>query len=413
MNILFVLENLSEKCGANVNVAIKIIKELRKQNDVYVVARYDSDKQIDEKKASIFSGVKSFYCDEQKKAMDFTSKGWQNASLIKKILKCIAHPLIFFRIIDIKYFDSSLTKRKYIRHINEAYKEWNIDVTIGVTAPYFIAKALANIKNGGLKTIFQLDPYTNNYLLPKKLQPLRKNIECSTAKRLDILFVVDYVEREMRKLGIVESNKLISVGFPGITDVTTKNQQVKKETIDFIYAGRLYDDIRNPLFLYELMTKLPDNYVLHMVGGGCENITDHYKNILGDRLRNHGWVSSEEADNYVQMADILISLNNTIVNQMSSKLLDYISTGKPIINITKNPDCPSLDYMNKYKNGISIKEELNNDVVNKVIGFVDNNFTKRIDHKVIKDLFIENTDEYVSDRMISAINRKKSEEESR
>ncbi|MEG1896227.1 MAG: hypothetical protein RR162_08295, partial [Oscillospiraceae bacterium] len=35
-------------------------------------------------------------------------------------------------------------------------------------------------------------------------------------------------------------------------------------------------------------------------------------------------------------------------NQVPSKIFDYFSMGKPILNVQKIPDCPSREYFDRY-----------------------------------------------------------------
>ena len=47
-------------------------------------------------------------------------------------------------------------------------------------------------------------------------------------------------------------------------------------------------------------------------------------------------------------SDVLINIGNSVPVHMPSKTLEYINTGKPIVNFYKFKDCPTLYYTNRY-----------------------------------------------------------------
>ena len=112
----------------------------------------------------------------------------------------------------------------------------------------------------------------------------------------------------------------------------------------------------------------------------------------------HGWVSKDEADKCISKYDVLVNVNNTITNQMPSKLFEYIGTGKPIVNICKTNHCLSLPYIERYENGTSIVESDEMILANaeKTIGFVETHRGSMLDTEDILNLFNPNTDVYVA-----------------
>ena len=68
-------------------------------------------------------------------------------------------------------------------------------------------------------------------------------------------------------------------------------------------------------------------------------------------------VDNDEAESILMSADILVNIGNSVSNQIPSKLFDYISTGKPILNIYKNKNCPSLEILSKYPDVLNVYEE--------------------------------------------------------
>ena len=54
---------------------------------------------------------------------------------------------------------------------------------------------------------------------------------------------------------------------------------------------------------------------------------------------------------------MLVNIGNSVDNFMPSKIFEYISTGKPIINVYKIPECPTLKYLAEYPLALCVSEE--------------------------------------------------------
>ena len=54
---------------------------------------------------------------------------------------------------------------------------------------------------------------------------------------------------------------------------------------------------------------------------------------------------------------MLVNIGNAVDNQMPSKIFEYISTGKPVVNIYKSPECPTLKYLERYPLALNLYEK--------------------------------------------------------
>ncbi len=398
MKVLFVLENLADRCGANVNIAIVLAKQLSKSFEVHALVRYDDMKQISCEKKGAFGKVHAFYADQPGKLTKFTSKDWNEAGGFAKVMRFCKSPSIFVSMIDAKYFDFSITKRKCKNAIEEVCRKDKYDVVIAVSAPYYIMQAVAESNIGYTKMALQLDPFTNNYTLSSRLKKRRKRIEISTHSKLRIVFAGDYLYGDLMTIVSNVKENIVPIPLPGLVCDNMVEQPSmfdnNNQMVNFLFVGQFYETIRNPHYLLELFSYLPSNYILHIVGGGCDEELDRYTQILGKRLVRHGWVSKEEANAYIDQFDVLINVNNTITNQLPSKLFEYISTGKPIVNLCKSEMCLSRPYMDKYENGVCIVEKQNFLECNaKLIeSFVDKHLHIVLSKDEILNSFKKNTD---------------------
>ncbi len=398
MKILFILENLADRCGANVNIAIVLAKQLAKSFEVHALARYDEVKQIACEKKETFSEVHTFYADQPGKLAKFTSNDWNKVSGLKKLMRFCKSPTTFISMIDAKYFDFSITKKKCKKAIEEVCRKEKYDVVIAVSAPYYIMQAVAEANIDCTKMALQLDPFTNNYTLSSRLKKRRKRIELRTYSKLSILFVGDYLYHDLMTIISNANGNIIPIPLPGLVcdnmvekpNVFDNNNQI----INFLFVGQFYEKIRDPHYLLQLFSYLPSNYILHIVGGGCDKELERYAQILGKRLVRHGWVSKEEANAYIEKFDVLVNVNNTITNQLPSKLFEYISTGKPIVNLCKSDKCLSQTYMDKYENGVCVMEKQGflESNAKLIANFVEKHLHIVLSRDKILSCFKENTD---------------------
>ena len=411
MKVLFVLENLADRCGANVNIAIVLAKQLSKSFEVHALVRYDDTKPISCEKEETFGRVHTFYADQPGKLSKFTSKDWNKVGRLTKVIRFCKSPGTFVSMIDAKYFDFSITKRKLKKAIEEVCSKETYDAVIAVSAPYYIMQAVAESNINSSKMALQLDPFTNNYTLSSQFKKRRKRIETRTYSEFNTLFAGDYLYDDLMTIVSNEKENIVPIPLPGLICDSMKDKprvfDKDNKIVTLLFVGQFYENIRNPQYLLELFSCLPSNYILHIVGGGCDEQLEKYKPILGERLVRHGWVSKEDANAYIEQFDVLINVNNTITNQLPSKLFEYISTGKPIINLCKSEVCLSRPYMAKYKNGVCVveKQDFLECNANLIENFVEKHLHIVLSKDEILNSFKENTDVSVAKLMRDKILR--------
>ncbi len=404
MNILFVFSNLERNCGANMNIGLTLAGRMKAEHTVDAVVGYGRD-SYDEEKASIFGKIYPVNLDEDDLLDAFLEKSnWKSKSSFGKICLMLTHLKEFVRYIDVLqrlYFESSKILRKAVE---KACGEKQYDAVIGIVFPFSTAMAISKAKlRKTKKFVLMLDPFYSNRVIKRPGKAVRGWLEKGVGNRVDRIFTTDLIinEAPCKNPGLY-----VPVDFPEIIVGAERPADTHRvgDTIECTYVGGFYEDIRNPEYLLKLFTKLPPKYVLNIVGGGCESILEEYKNVLGERLKLHGVVSSEEAAEMRNKADVLVNVNSTLPNQVSSKLFEYFETGKPILNICKIIDCPSLKYTEKYVNAINIFEKDDFDYSSDVIqDNIDKMIRNVVSHLEIERIFYANTDECVCRQVIKEI----------
>lgn len=294
--------------------------------------------------------------------------------------------------------------KKEAKKLKEIVEKHEIDILISVIAPISTALISYVAKLNIPILLYQLDPFYNlNDIEDLKLKKTFIKILSAFEKlyTTDLLYNGYLQDESIKKY----KEKMQIVHFPKIVEYSAdkrKNETHKK--IRMIYGGTLYRKIRNPLILLELKKRLSINCEIIFLGK-CDVIEDQEMLEQSDIICK-GFCSQEELRKEVNEADILINIGNTVKNQLGSKLIEYIATGKPILNIYQFKGCPTLNVLEKYPYKFNI---LANDIhssSNKILEmnkFIFEVKDKRENFAKIKDIYKEYTPEYVSKVLIDDI----------
>lgn len=419
MNMLFVMDSLSCVAGANVNIVRTLNRRFKEKNcKIYVLSKHDCRRPASGDLMREFDEAFLLSADEMEIIPDLHERLGATNKSAREAIWFMNHPGILLKGIDGKFGNGSITIRAYKKEIEKLCRERRIDAVIGVSAPYNIARAVSLSDINAVKALYQMDPYTNNYTMSERMKEKRRQTERRTIERLDVIFMPDFIREDIIKEKVYrDSTKYVEANLPGIINgdmsVEKHTAEKKKDSneICFVFAGKMYEDIRNPEPLLQLFERLPDHYKLHILGAGCEKVVNKYKEALGTRLVYHGLVSKAEADRYTNSADILVNIDNTIRNQMPSKILDYINSRKQIINICSDCDCLAAKMLLQYSNGLNvpINEQSLTENAEMVKNFVSRG-PKELSSDEILATYYKYTDKYVADVIYNTLVRMKSDD---
>ena len=159
------------------------------------------------------------------------------------------------------------------------------------------------------------------------------------------------------------NKKFFKVIPPLVQKVKINLKSRTNNQINLVFAGHLYLDIRNPAFLLKLMRAVkkklkPINLKLHFYGNilQCQSEFSPYKDEIGDWLFIHDRVDKKSLFKVYENANVLVNIGNKSSYQLPSKVIEYMSTGLPILNIHSIKKDLSLKVLIKYSNSISIIE---------------------------------------------------------
>lgn len=419
MKILFVIKNFYPYDDASSNCISNIAKYLM-ENKVKVDV-LSMKFNLDIKDKEIYNGIKIYrvldlietHIEEIIERINKENKSYllRNIKKIKIIIiKALRRLEYKFDKNTIAYYEKRIT----IKKIRELNKKKKYDCIISVSQPFYtsvaVRKALRKNKNTKF-LVYQLDPYSNNISEKIEYKDLKMKIEKKVFERADNIIVTDLIYEEDKNCELKNyCNKMSILKFPVIEKKYIKkcndDIELDKEYINCVFAGHLYENIRDPRYVLELFSKLKNKKIrLVIIGTGMRDLLNKYKDKLGESLVIYDKVSKEAAFNAMINANILVNIGNNISNQMPSKILDYISTGKPILNFYKISNCPTLEYTKDYQLAFDINEnnKINNKLINEFGKFCVDNKYQYIAFEKIKQIYKECTPGFVGNQFINII----------
>ena len=318
--------------------------------------------------------------------------------------------MVYLKLVS-KYKGDEIKRKNvyfFVRDIGKLVNMEEIDLIVSFSNPFeshYCASLLAE-KHGIPWIAYYLDPYFSNATYDKRDLLKRKNTEAKRLAYASKVLLTYPINEDYRRLGIDFRDKVVMTEMPGITandtPETEKNPMAPVKTGDkcsCYFVGNLYKDIRTPDAAIQAFSLLTEEADLFFVGETYRFLQDKMNGPLHN-VHFLGRKSKEEVAQIYKEADILVNIGNAIDNQMPSKIFEYISTGKPILNFYKVPNCPTLKYLNNYPLALNIFEQ---DVLHDTIScskmikaFCLQNKGKTVPAAWIRERFKGNTDEAVA-----------------
>ncbi len=144
-------------------------------------------------------------------------------------------------------------------------------------------------------------------------------------------------------------------GFAGESDALQSDINKDKKIVRLVYAGTLYAKIRNPSELLIALSQFANYSDLvdiqaHFYSNlnDCSGILKNLEKNLGDWFYLHEPVAQSELELIYKKADILINIGNTSTYQLPSKIVEYMSYGKPILNYVRHKQDISSELLKNY-----------------------------------------------------------------
>lgn len=274
----------------------------------------------------------------------------------------------------------------------------NYSVFISVSHPFsahvsgmLIHKCFPTIKwlaDCGDPFAFSVETPSNNFKLWGKLNYL---MEQKLINEVDFFCCTTPQTEVMYHKHFLSSKKKLIVIPPLINDVTfdflSQNiENDKNGEIKLLFSGRFYKTLRPPELLLDLLEEiiresefLKTRLKLYIVGS---------PNIIQDELNKRsslaesvilcGEKSHSDTLRAIRSSDILINLGNSMTYQLPSKIVEYLASGKPIINVCNNMGDSSADVLSQYPFHINWNLADPDRSVREICTFIENNRNKKL-----------------------------------
>lgn len=248
--------------------------------------------------------------------------------------------------------------------------------------------------------LYQIDPLSRKSESDSAAYSARLDLEKELSNGAITIITTDTICRQKADLNLNVA-RVFALEFPSVVDMTFRSSShvTDKNAIRAVYAGYMYSKIRNPEYSLRLFSSLKEsNTKLYIIGSGSADITDNFAKKEPNKIACLGVMPLEQTLEYIESADILLNIGNSDISFIPSKIFDYISTGKAIVNIYKSKDCPTLRYFEKYSNSVSIYEDADNfeENLQRLEKFILSNCDTRLQYEEIQRNFYSCTAEFVA-----------------
>lgn len=198
------------------------------------------------------------------------------------------------------------------------------------------------------------------------------------------------------------ADKLTPLNFPNIRPPQQSDAQsvfdFDKDSINLLFCGLLEDEYRSPELFLQTAEQLIQSGMplkIHFLGTSTSRSLEPFMKKYPQNILHHQAVSLDRAIATMEKADILLNISNTLDNQVPSKIFDYFSLGRPVLNVQKIDNCPSREYFDRYPLGFTLSDRSPDAEAMKA--FLLSAKGKSADYETVSQLFYDATLEYAAD----------------
>lgn len=407
MTILFITDEFYPDFGANSLVISALAQEMKRRNvNVYVMPfSYHTDLPAEEE----YKGIKVIRIIPNDNRNNFLRQ-LKKKDVVPCIRWCIKHGAIKL------YNPAPLWTKGLIfaeKVLEQFFDEFGIDVVVSIHCSIELSFPLLHLRSHHkLKckwAFYMLDPFeTHLYYCQRYSRNTLRKYQHKIMQQCDRVFATDIILEETKKWEEdIITKKIQALNFPKIECPVFMEAnniiRLSKDKINVVCTGTKNEIERNSKYALavcrSIMVKCP-KACFHFIGN---NWTDGYQYEEGNCVfyPPNSW---EIVRNMQIQADALLNIGNLCSNQLPSKILEYISTGKPIINFYKNKNCPTLQLLSGYP-ALNIDETLGqaNADAEHLYEFLSL-LPKQLPFETVKSRYYIYTPEYVTDEILKNIN---------
>ena len=412
MKILFLTGEIQNQLNANTKIAFNMAKKIAdKGNECFVAGVCKENISINDESVNIIALKSPKAVEKANTAFEnFISRKGVNRSKVRKQFM-LKHPFksgVLF-LSYTKFYLDFIQKPLYLKQVKKLIKDIDCDCVIAVYKPVGYYEIFMNSGINIKKYPYQLDPWglheTDNADFQK---------EINTFEKAEGIFTTPVLLESYKNHPQYSkfAYKMYPLEFPNIK----KPYISEKSVIDFdenyaniLFCGIVADEYRNPKEVLKYICSLIDSgkkIRVYFLGTDDSAVLNEYIKKYPRNVFFHDKVSVEKAFATMDKADILLNISNTLSNQVPSKIFDYFSMGKPILNLQQTDSCPAQRYFDKYPLSFTVKSGEKTDL-SRLAEFIFGAKNKRIDFEKTEKIYFEATEDYAADKILSVIKKER------
>lgn len=397
--LIFLTHNLPPYTGASSNIIMNVATCLHNHKNCEIaMIGFKTSEITPHSEGFTFYPIKQAY----NKNTNFSSlPKW------KKLISMLIHPSFFIYKLREKFLRYPY-KPYFKKQLKKALKD-NPDTSCIIASgfPFDTIMATLSTKAKIPFVEYKLDPWGTNVTFSQNFKYLQD--EKKADKNASAIFVTPLVYKNyLDGLYPIDISKVFPVEFPELVEPNSSDSntiELNDSYVNCAFVGTFYQHIRTPEPLLKLFSSLKEEQIkLHLVGN-TSYLKQSYPELIDDNIVLHGYQPKKVANEFLKKCDVLVNLGNTNSDQLPSKLIEYFSFGKPILNLTLCENCPSLSYIEKYPLSCTVSAfcDYGDTSIKQAKEFILTSKNKALDFETVKNLFPECTIEYVSEKLYTSI----------
>lgn len=302
--------------------------------------------------------------------------------------------------------NSDVLNVKYIQEkLKQIKVEFDFDAIVSTSEPYPAAIAAAST-HCEKKVLYLMDP-----------PELVRNEAGTKYRTHSVKFVLNgqttilttpFIRDALLKAGLQNlGKKIVPVGFPMIKMNAHKGKSNRTGKICLLFCGWMCSQIRSPKYFLDIVSRLDERFEVTFMGKECELLHERFPIETKATLITLPNQPYDVALQSIADVDVLINIGNSVPVHMPSKTLEYINTGKPMVNFYKFADCPTLYYTKRYPLALNMfEEEKDMDAATaRFVRFCEENIGKTVNHEWIVSEYADCTPQYIAQMILDSLEK--------
>ena len=380
MRILVLTGSLLPIPGNNANLLLKLLPFLAAENELRILSTviYDGIKDLPES----IHGFPVYWVDKQR------TPDYKRRLLFPALSK----------LKDPNGNSDELNVLYVMEYLPKIQKEFPFDVIISTSEPYPAAVISSRIKCR--RILYLMDP--PELIRDGNGTQYRNETLRGVLNAQDQILTTPFIRDALMEHGMqMLRERITTVGFPMVEDHSHQTNKRSGNKIRLLFCGWMCSELRSPKYFLDIVSRLDDRFEVTFMGKECELLQERFPTKSKATLITLPNQPYNVALQAMADADVLINIGNSVPVHMPSKTLEYINTGKPMVNFYKFSDCPTLYYTKRYPLALNLFEENDvDDAAEQFVHFCEQSCEKTVDRSFIEAEYRECMPSYVAKKIL-------------